>query len=578
MRDKHTLNHKQQKGAVLLLLMFAVIIGFATFFIVAYNNNKLEIQNDKETTKALGIAKQAVLNYVTANYHNIQTGDYGFLPCPDTSSGSGLADGLEHPGCFNPFTNAIGHLPWQTLGLSPLKDSTGSCLWYVATAIEKQDDPNNMTGGMISLYSDDRTTEISKPAEPFVAAIIAPKSALDYQNRTNANQNEICEQSFDATDYLDSTQLASGGLVNNAQVSPIPTSPDIFITAGKPSANTLPPYSAQNPQPFNDQIIYITWDELLAAIQKAGPATAPSPPLTEAELDESSAQITFTNDLANFDEKSGTGDYTSTPNGSNSTVRLHSSFFIDNICLWYNDTFELENKTLRTFFKLQLQEDTSNDSRQRCSGFTFTITPGPYTGCGTGGSGLGFHNMSPPNGSESFAVEYDITSVNFPFNRNDPAANHIAVVSEANNRHNSGNNEACPSDSCYFTGTNTPEERTWMEDGDEHSTRIEVHTGYTTSTCNEGDNGNGGNYARIKAWVDCPVGSCEGMGELDADYTDAGNSHLISQCIEYPSRMDGDPDNGGNGIRFGFTAAITSVLGCTSGTDITLSEFGLTIE
>lgn len=577
MKHLRTLTCKKQNGAVLILLMFAIIIGFASFFIVAYNNNKLEIQNDKETADKLGIAKQAVLNYVTANYNLFQAGEYGFLPCPDTSAGSGLSDGISHQGCFAPFSNAIGHLPWQTLGLSPLKDSTGNCLWYVATALEKPNSPDDMPSGMIRLYSADRSTEISSLAEPFVAAIIAPKNPLDNQTRTEANQNEICEQSFDASDYLDTTQLTSGAIVNNALVISAPTSPDIFITSGKPSANTLPPYSAQNPQPFNDQIVYITRDEIIAAINDAGISSPPPP--SEATLDESTAQITFENNLSQFNIKRENAGYTTVPAGEDSELILHTdiSYFQpqQHICLWYDDTFELENNTLRTFFKLNLLQDATADSLGRCSGFTFTITPGPFTGCGNNGANLGFAGMPGPLGNRSFAVEYDISPSQ---SKNDPVENHIAVVTGSHNSHNSGGNAICPSTGCNSTGSATQQQVTWLEDTNEHSTRIEIQTGFTTDQCTQGDEGNGGDYARVTAWVDCTGASCTNMGKLDNNYNEATNLPLVSHCIDYPSRMEGDPDNGGNGIRFGFTAAIGGCGPNAIATNITLSEFGLTIE
>ncbi len=577
MQYHRTFNKKKQQGAVLLLLMFAVIIGFATLFITAYNNDSIQIQNDDETTEALGKAKEAVLNYVTANYHLYQPGEYGFLPCPDKDAAISFREGVEHKNCLNSHINDIGHLPWRSLGLPPFKDSTGQCLWYVVTGLDKKQDINDIDTGLIELYGPDRTTKISDSSDPFVAAIIAPKSALSYQARTATNQNIICEQSYDPSDYLDTTTLNTGGgsQVNNSQLNGALDTADIFITSSKSSQDTLAPYSQQNPQPYNDQIIYITRDELIAAITKAGEITPP--PATEADLDESTAQVTFANDIENFDVKRGNALHTATPNGEDSELLIYKGIapLQQYFCLWYNEPFELENKTLRTFFKLKLQEDNDNFSLGRCSGLTFTITPGPATSCGNGGANLGFAGMPGPLANRSFAVEYDIAP---SITKNDPFGNHIAVVTRSHNTHGAAQNSSCPGSGCYIKGTSTQDEVTWLEDLEEHSTRIEIHTGYTTSDCTDGDSGNGGDYAKVNAWVDCPVGTCENFGKLDSDYTDAGNTHLISQCIDYPSQMNGDPDEGDNGIRFGFTGAIG---GCYFGptlTNITLSEFGLTIE
>lgn len=573
---------KKESGAAMLLFILALLVGFTALFFSVYSNNNLNTEKDIKTHNKLSEAKSAVLDYVSTNYTKLQTGDYGVLPCPDYS-GAINTQGEEDIGCLSSRINAIGHLPWKTLGVSPFKDKAGQCFWYIVSGIPKEADPSSTQLGLIEIYAPDRQTMLTNPSDPAVAAIIAANQPLEYQNnRPGISDSSICEQSYNPTYYLDRTTLNTSPIinVNNAQLNGTLETKDQLITADKISHTTIPPYSANNPSPYNDQIIFITRNELLASIEKNNMTQTE----TQTNLQETTAQITFTDDMATFNIGSGTADVDITNNGSDSNINItvdtnndsaHGGTDYQHTCRWYGDTYELENNTLRAYFDFALSVDTSVDSSQRCSGFTFTIKPGSSTNCGLNGANLGFAGMTGV-GNQSFAVEYDIN--NSP-SKNDPITyNHIAIVKRTNNLHDTSTNSPCPGEGCYGLGNGSQSDITWLEDGNTHSTRIEIHTGFPNDQCNPGDEDSGGNYILVESWVDCNGTTCTDFGKMDTDYDNGSNPPLVSSCFRIPPQMRGDPSTGGNGIRFGITAAIGGCTTIAPYTELNISNFGLTID
>ncbi len=567
-----------QKGAVLLLFLLAIIVGFSALFLSVYSNNNTNTFKDVKTYNKLAEAKKAILDYVSTNYNRVDIGSYGILPCPDISAATN-APGIADNGCLSSHINAIGHLPWRTLGIPPLKDKSDQCFWYVVSGLEKTSNPNTISNGLIDIYAADRKSLLTIAGDSAVAIIIAPNQPLEYQTgRAGSDDSTICEQSYNPNNYMDTTilDLITPRNINNAVLSTIVDSRDEFITADKLSTQTSPPYSSTNPPPYNDQIAYITRDELLAAINKN--------PNSTTIFDASTAQVSFKNVVANFNVGSGDASITLNNDGYDSNIYVtidtnndaaHGGTDYQHVCRWYGDTFEIENKTLRSYFEFKLHNDNSADSSQRCSGFTFTLKPGPSINCGNNGSSLGFAGMTGI-GNKSFAVEFDINS---SASKNDPANyNHIAVVKGSSNKHTTASNPACLSSGCYGAGNGSQRDITWMEDGNSHSARIEIHTGYPNNSCLSAQENSGGDYILLEAWLDCTSANCSGFGELDSNYTDIINLPKVNHCFKLPTQMKGDPLSGGNGIRFGITAALG---GCTTTapyTDLTISNFGLTIE
>jgi hypothetical protein len=104
----------------------------------------------------------------------------GSLPCPD-SNDDGVAELLAGNVC----PSYIGRLPWQTLRLPDLRDSTGERLWYVLS--QPFTDSNTSV-----INSDTQGTLVMTglaPATNVIALVFAPGAALGGQSRGAAGKN-----------------------------------------------------------------------------------------------------------------------------------------------------------------------------------------------------------------------------------------------------------------------------------------------------------------------------------------------------------------------------------------------------
>ncbi|MDI1472825.1 prepilin-type N-terminal cleavage/methylation domain-containing protein [Thermodesulfovibrio sp. 1176] len=244
----------------------------------------------------------------------------------------------------------------------------------------------------------------------------------------------------------------------------------------------------------------------------------------------SGAQVSFANNINQFQEVENN------PNAVQvvgNTLILGGNIYSERGCFWFPSSYTLNNKKMRAYFKFRFTTvDTSSDSTAYADGFTFAVVDGnmPVTACGGLGVDIGFGGLN----YDSVAVEFD-TYPNGSGWRNDPAPNnHVAIIKRGNNTHGAstpmGNNPLCPSEGCYRTTSVT-----WLEDGVEHTVRVEIHTGCNPA-CNNCSS-NPQNYSLIKAWIDCT--SCN---DLTQDYS---ASPTISHCFQLPSTM--------NSVKFGFT-------------------------
>jgi hypothetical protein len=189
---------------------------------------------------------------------------------------------------------------------------------------------------------------------------------------------------------------------------------------------------------------------------------------------------------------------------------------------------------LRAYFRFVfLGYDNSSNSTACADGFTFavitaandpaTAAGGPAEGSmgellGYGGPGPSGCGIAPPK----LAVEVDSypnkgkgkpTAVN---NRNDASdANHVAVLywgdastTYDDNVHGAGNNPGNPASNSkgYLQRTKTETAPNWLEDGEPHALRLELHRAGETS---------GGGTYRVKVWID-PAGT--GKNDVTADY------------------------------------------------------------
>jgi len=154
----------RQRGAALLVLMVLLVTAVAAFGMAGLRRGTSEARrNQDQQSLALGIAALRSAAFVR-RCANRTTPLADLLPCADASTTEGTS-AASCPGLTQ------GWLPWRTLGLPPLRDSSGTCLWY---------ERNGTT-----------------------ARVIVAGAAIGAQNRSASSGRTICGGNLTATNYLD---------------------------------------------------------------------------------------------------------------------------------------------------------------------------------------------------------------------------------------------------------------------------------------------------------------------------------------------------------------------------------------
>lgn len=229
-----------QRGGVLIILVLLMVVAFSTILLSGLSTNKTKLARAEQALKHLGEAKAAVIAYARlSDTDKTPTGlQQRYLPCPDTDG-----DGLEETPCGT--TAATGWLPWQTLGLPPQKDASGTCFRYFVAAEYKQGTAtppliSALPAGEFSLSNQEQVV-----SNDLVAIVFAPNTIVAGQNRsiTPGIATECGSTSTGAPINQNQNLLDSIAGTNNAN-------PPDFIVA--PQGDT-----------FNDVATWITSTELL---------------------------------------------------------------------------------------------------------------------------------------------------------------------------------------------------------------------------------------------------------------------------------------------------------------------------
>lgn len=232
---EHPAIHLQQ-GAALMVMMIILILGTAGFLVSSLGGISQTIQRDQKSTEALNQAKEALIAYAATQGDLAGTPRPGDLPCPDSNN-----DGASEGSCV---AGAIGRLPYKTLGIPQLFDSTGETLWYSISGNFRNrgitgNDLNSDTNGTLDVYANDGTTLLTSSTDKAVAIIFAPGTILNAQQRGTVSQQNM------ASNYLETGLNSRNNAATNGP----------FI-AGDSTAT------------FNDKILYIKSSQFRPAIEK----------------------------------------------------------------------------------------------------------------------------------------------------------------------------------------------------------------------------------------------------------------------------------------------------------------------
>ncbi|MDM8563776.1 hypothetical protein QUF54_10530, partial [Candidatus Marithioploca araucensis] len=201
------MRNNTQSGAALIALLAIFMLSATGILLYRLNNRTyFMLENQAQTARALAQAKEALIGYA-ASYSDKHSGRYGFLPCPD-SEVSSLPEGADQGNdCGIRYESHLGRLPWLTLGIEPLRDGAGECLWYAVSGSYKNASSartemlNEDTNGLFEVYGMDGTSLLtgSSPQNRAVAVIIAPGKIIPNQNRKLDEGVDICGGNYTPT-------------------------------------------------------------------------------------------------------------------------------------------------------------------------------------------------------------------------------------------------------------------------------------------------------------------------------------------------------------------------------------------
>jgi hypothetical protein len=226
---------RAQRGAVLLIMLAIVGLGASWFLVSALNaeTGGIEAQRKKHNAEVLARAKLALIGYVAAQAAKSGENNPGAFPCPEGAAFVGVdaTEGTAGGTVGAPTCVSVGRLPWRTIGLDKLVDSTGEPLWYVVGPTWRKTTTTTLT-----TINSGTAGDITVDGSSVVALIIAPGMPIDAQAATGCTARQQTKfrtapsATMNASDYLecfDSATLVfsstSGSTVRNDQLVSIST-------------------------------------------------------------------------------------------------------------------------------------------------------------------------------------------------------------------------------------------------------------------------------------------------------------------------------------------------------------------
>ena len=246
-----------------MVMLVIMVVGSAAFLVSSLSRSAVQTERDQLTTDALVQAKAALIAYA-ATYADTHSGQvHGYLPCPDEGP-SNNQEGQADSSCGATNVSRIGKLPWNTLGLQPLKDGSGECLWYAVSGTYKNNPKTQMmnddTIGLFEVMAPDGVNYLagSSTDNRAVAVIFAPGNAQGgTQSHSSVSGTPSCGGNYTASNYLDNDTTH---VINNSVVSAIANAVSRFIAG--------PVKDALGNTTVNDRMIFITKDDIFNAIRR----------------------------------------------------------------------------------------------------------------------------------------------------------------------------------------------------------------------------------------------------------------------------------------------------------------------
>ena len=273
----------RQRGVILIALLAILGVGAIYLFLKQLNASQLRTSREQITTAALAQAKEALVGYAIA-YGDTHPGPprpvHGYLPCPDPNGSLGVNPEGSSETCGGTDVNAVGRLPWKTIGLPVARDGNGECLWYAVSGAYKNNPPtsgqmNWDNNGTFQILAADGVTPLTSADNPAIAVIFSPGSATATQDRSSANA-PVCGGNYTATNYLDNDTTHG---INNADIA---------------TGQFIQPHEHRDADgnvilTVNDRMTFITKDDIFPIVMRRSDFAAQ----VATFLDDASAQATL---------------------------------------------------------------------------------------------------------------------------------------------------------------------------------------------------------------------------------------------------------------------------------------------
>jgi hypothetical protein len=170
---------KRQQGYFAVILLSVLISGAAWYMVSGLRTAAMAAKgrSDTRTGLALKAAKEAVLAYVATTAASTAELYPGRLPCPENLARGGTTAEGQAAELTDTTCDAVGRLPWKTLGIDQIRDGSGEPLWYAVPtgtwAYSAVGSALTINPGLANQLTYDGT------ASSVVAVIIAPGTPLN---------------------------------------------------------------------------------------------------------------------------------------------------------------------------------------------------------------------------------------------------------------------------------------------------------------------------------------------------------------------------------------------------------------
>ena len=228
---------RKQSGVVLLTVILVILAATSFTLLRALNSSVRAAGHDRAATHAvLAEAKLALIGYALSFPERSSDADAGpgRLPCPDIDFTNTPGDPVlgSADSCALASGTETGLFPWYTIDTNEMRDASGARLWYAVS-----DAFRSNAGGIVNSDTADVAfpMRVDDSNDEIVAVIIAPGPALGQQTRGYSRA-----QIYDPAQYLEGENASTGD--------------NLFSAVGNGE--------------FNDTVLAITRNELMAAVQQ----------------------------------------------------------------------------------------------------------------------------------------------------------------------------------------------------------------------------------------------------------------------------------------------------------------------